>query len=350
MEDGNNKQSKKSFYRYFTDTAIIGLMVTIIVSTFQIFQASQQTKQLSQQTDQLSESLVRLEYVEKSVTTHFLGAFPEYIIEINDVLQSFETNVSDFENDTIIIFEDVLYYGIRSSPNEFVKMNRLLLELADRGCHIVIAYYNPSEWNRTFKLMVRDELISPVFFSQMNDSIFAEVKKTKDFLKTENKNLQIYFDKTRRNSDVSVENYRKKVDSYRQYIYNEGMPNSTPLDKEMISFCKELDSIKSHYMGDSQKDIYLITFNDFVEMYRAFDAQIKQHYMRNERSNFIELIEMNEYLTMSCWLVRDKTVLAFPSKYATEEIGFISQDKAFVDYIHTMLVGVRSQLGRHSVK
>ena len=59
---------------------------------------------------------------------------------------------------------------------------------------------------------------------------------------------------------------------------------------------------------------------------------------------------MNEYLTMSCWLVRDKTVLAFPSKYATEEIGFISQDKAFVDYIHTMLVGVRSQLGRHSVK
>ena len=55
-----------------------------------------------------------------------------------------------------------------------------------------------------------------------------------------------------------------------------------------------------------------------------------------------DLIELKEFLTMSCWLVRDKAILAFPSKYSSEEIGFSSQDKAFVDYIHTMLVGVRS--------
>ena len=85
-----------------------------------------------------------------------------------------------------------------------------------------------------------------------------------------------------------------------------------------------------------------ITFKDFVEMYKSMDLQIKKHYTRNERSNFIELIELKEFLTMSCWLVRDKAILAFPSKYSSQEIGFSSQDNAFVDYIHTMLVGVRS--------
>ena len=59
------------------------------------------------------------------------------------------------------------------------------------------------------------------------------------------------------------------------------------------------------------------------------------------------LVPLDEYLTMSCWMVREenhkgvKTVLAFPSKYSSDEIGFYSQDEAFSKYIGTMLEGVR---------
>ena len=60
----------------------------------------------------------------------------------------------------------------------------------------------------------------------------------------------------------------------------------------------------------------------------------------------VDMVPMNEYLTMSCWLVKKGnkgigSVLAFPSKYSTDEIGFYSQDEAFSRYITTMLEGVK---------
>ena len=151
-----------------------------------------------------------------------------------------------------------------------------------------------------------------------------------------------YYDLSRKHSPETRKAFEEKVLSYRKSIYSDKLPSKTSLDKEMVSLCMELDSIKHYYMGDSNKDIMSIKFNDFANMYRSFDMHLKQHYERNERSNFIELIEMNETMTMSCWLVRDKAILAFPSKYASDEIGFESQDNAFVNYIHTMLDGVRS--------
>ena len=62
----------------------------------------------------------------------------------------------------------------------------------------------------------------------------------------------------------------------------------------------------------------------------------------------IELIPLQESLLMSCWMAdingKEHAIFAFPSKYSTEEIGFMSQDVAFADYIHKMLRGVRSNM------
>ena len=321
------KLKENKLFRYITNATFVGLFLTVVISTFQIFQANEHT-------NHLSESLTRLENIEKSVTTHFLGSFPEYINEINNLLEAFQQSNTDMSKDTIIIFEDVLYYGIRSSPNEFIKMNKLLLSLADCGCHIVIAYYAP-ERNPIFKIMVQDELIAPTFYAEMNEAIESNRSERETY-------WEKYFDYTRKATSESMKAYEQKVYAMRQRIYSDLLPTTTPLDKEMIDLCHELDSIKTFYMGDSKKDVMSITFKDFVEMYKSMDLQIKKHYTRNERSNFIELIELKEFLTMSCWLVRDKAILAFPSKYSSQEIGFSSQDNAFVDYIHTMLVGVRS--------
>ena len=54
---------------------------------------------------------------------------------------------------------------------------------------------------------------------------------------------------------------------------------------------------------------------------------------------------------MSGWLITpvDKkrsvaSILAFPSKYSSDEIGFYSQDELFSAYIMTILQGIRSNV------
>lgn len=103
--------------------------------------------------------------------------------------------------------------------------------------------------------------------------------------------------------------------------------------------CKEIQKIKEKYL---KKDINKISFNDFEMMDREISMVIAEAYkIRN-----INLVPLDEYLTMSCWMIKYgntsgiKAVLAFPSKYSSDEIGFYSQDEAFSRYISTMLNGL----------
>lgn len=62
----------------------------------------------------------------------------------------------------------------------------------------------------------------------------------------------------------------------------------------------------------------------------------------------IELLPLTESLMMSCWLTKigkeERAIFAFPSKYSTDEIGFVSQDEAISRYIHKMLVGIKNNV------
>ena len=106
--------------------------------------------------------------------------------------------------------------------------------------------------------------------------------------------------------------------------------------------CVDIDSIKRHHIGNG-KPIESIHFCDYEQMYRSMSETIAKYYTQYG----FDLIPLDEYLTMSCWMIREgghngvKTVLAFPSKYSSDEIGFYSQDEAFSKYIGTMLEGVR---------
>lgn len=106
--------------------------------------------------------------------------------------------------------------------------------------------------------------------------------------------------------------------------------------------CIEIDSVKQACLGNG-KPVEDILFSDYETMYRGISKVIVKYYSKYG----IDLVPLDEYLTMSCWLVRKsdrkevRAVLAFPSKYSTDEIGFYSQDEAFSKYIGTMLEGVK---------
>lgn len=67
-----------------------------------------------------------------------------------------------------------------------------------------------------------------------------------------------------------------------------------------------------------------------------------------QQQSTIEILPINESIMMCCWMVdidgNEKAIFAFPSKYSTDEIGFISKDDAIIKYINTMLSGVKNNL------
>lgn len=101
--------------------------------------------------------------------------------------------------------------------------------------------------------------------------------------------------------------------------------------------CLEIQKIKVKYLKKNKKQI---TFKDFEDMNREISTVIADAYKKRN----IKLVPLDEHLTMSCWMVKSttnmKAVLAFPSKYSSDEIGFYSQDDAFSKYIFTMLDGI----------
>ncbi|MBP5614548.1 MAG: hypothetical protein J6X35_10460, partial [Bacteroidales bacterium] len=100
-------------------------------------------------------------------------------------------------------------------------------------------------------------------------------------------------------------------------------------------------------MDTKGKGINEVHFADYERMYSDVTDCIAECY----RYHGIELLPLNEYLTMSCWLIKPanknssvKSILAFPSKYSSDEIGFYSQDELFSEYIVTILNGVRGNI------
>lgn len=146
-------------------------------------------------------------------------------------------------------------------------------------------------------------------------------------------NCRRYFVHTR---DADLDAFEARVKRYSNSLSSNCREDLNSPD--LIASCERIDSIKNYWIA--QKEVSDIDFYDLENMYRAISKEMANLY----NSLGIELIPLDEYLTMSCWLAGDRAVLAFPSKWASDEIGFFSQDPAFVRYITAMLTGVRSSL------
>ena len=326
----------------FIKSAAVGLLFAVICFVYDVYHDSEQDKQLDQ-------SIEKLASIEQSLSTRYLGIFPEYISEIEELFNNLDPA------DTIVIFEDVLYYGIKSRPKEFCELNNKLFEHALNGGSITIAYYDIAKaehtpaWINIFHKMIMESRIDSKYHAVINESRTKEIMMRREEGRIMDRNelnildstlCETYFCATR---DDDFQKFKKDVDAYlSKTLVNNERQNPTGAEKISHKMCVEIDSIKQYYLGNGKETVD-IHFSDYEEMYRQMSEIILKYYTKYG----IDMVPLDEYLTMSCWMVRKgnrkgvETVLAFPSKYSTDEIGFYSQDEAFSRYIGTMLEGVR---------
>lgn len=312
-------------YRIITNSAVFGLIVTLAIFVFEQYKSSKQQ-------EEVVENLV---FVQNSLSTRYLGLFPSYINEINKILETAQPK------DTIVIFEDVLYYGFQSSPLEFKKMHKRLINMADSGANVTIAYYKPK--GRTFKRMIIDQFIATDISAQMDMEKRANFRHVDGVNRLSLKELKVidsiisdrYFDKTRAESP---EKFREVVNKNREPLARI-TGKETGLDLKLENLYLKIDSVKAHWLAE---DYDKLCIHDFEKMYCDISILLADEYSKHG----IEMIPIDENLSISCWLVADKAIMAFPSKYATDEIGFYSQDPAFSKYIMTMLNGFRGNYSK----
>lgn len=400
-----SKYKQSRFFRMskiITTSATFALFLSIAFFVYETWDSKNEQKEV----------IGNLLQIQNSLTTKYLGLFPEYISGINGLFEEgleTYTHNSLHKVDTIVIFEDVLYYGIKSRPEGFLHMNELLYQLVQRDCQVYIAYYRPQ--GRVFKQMVRESLIAPEFFSDYSNDMQAYYKSlrlinmdkekllaqypnaTKEIrdsigkilfhqyldtiLHLENlndisiKQRPITQDTNVRNRVSAMVDYNKVIDSIKceeyyqksvalnpkKYIkstkdYLRPIPqiqnaDTAPYVQKLNVLALQLDSIKQNTIGQNRpKDV---TFADYQTMYVGFTHLLETFY--GSLGSNVHMIPLDDYLTMSCWMIssddnKDKAIFAFPSKYATEEIGFESRDRAIANYIQTMLRG--AQIATHN--
>ena len=313
-------------YKFLISSAAVSFVVSAVVFVYGQIRKEQISADVVGNLHSISSNLVE---VQNSVSTRYLGIFPDYLEEVNGLLSHRN------QKDTVVIFEDVLYYGILSKPENFIKMNHMLLSHADQGGKVTIAYYNVEPpFNMTFHRMIREQRINTRFFGDVArevDSLRRDSLRRAERRQFSDAEIcEKYFDKTR---SLDPGAFTKNVDKYLKPLAGKSKFDDE-LGRELEQMYVRMDSIKTHYLDKPKKEI---RFKDYEEMYIGMSEQLIDVY----KAHGIELIPLNDYLMMSCWLVGGQAVLAFPSKYATDEIGFYSQDPAFSKYIKTMLKGVK---------
>lgn len=369
-------ENRTSKYRLLLNSTTLALLLSVGFFSYEMINSTKET-------DQIVQNLME---IQGSLSTRYLGLFPEYIDNINNLLNNtIEDQCKSEIQDTVIIFEDVLYYGIRSDAEGFRKMVENLVTLTNNGCHIIIAFYD--ENSIPFKQMIRDKLIGHEYKKRYRDDMNSYRQRVNQ-LRQASSNLDqdmpriefddkmkgfinTYFDNyliNNPNRAASLPQVIRNIYSYQvvdsilsQYYYEVTYKNNPkkieatiksllhPLPKKenavdatslrVNQLCAKLDNIKQHYMDKPHQSI---TYFDFYNMYKEISNAICSLYRQQPN---IELLPMSESHMMCCWMSsvngKDQAIFAFPSKYSTDEIGFISQDVAIARYIRTMLKGVK---------
>lgn len=359
-------------------SATFALLVSIAFFAYEMNSGAEESKKIVDD----------LMVIQNSLSTRYLGLFPEYIDNINDLLEeAIEHQDKEDADDSVIICEDVLYYCIRSDAHGFRNMLTNLIILSEKGCSISIAYYDEKSF--PFKNMINNNLISmdqqkhyredrkeyrermlliKEAYNQIPKDMTADEKAAlmedvinehfdnyitiqraqgdKDKSYAELRNL---LSNDRRVDSILCEKYFRATNAIdpqknKKLITELLRPlpikgGTSPATLKVDSLCRELDAIKLKHLGKPHDKVL---YSDIKNMYTEITVAIAN--MLSEFKN-IELVPLDEYLTMSCWMTivngKQTAIIAFPSKYSSDEIGFTSQDIAFSKYIQTMLDGMR---------
>ena len=285
------------------------------------------------QTKESEELVDNLTHIEQSLSTRHIGIFPDYLDKINRLL--YETPRHQEDSSRIIIFQDVLFYGAFYNGNAFKEMIHQLSELSSNGRYIVIAYYdnsNEMRKGRMFREVVQESWMRQQDLKKLSN----ERRELMESLRKENESRSNVF---RIADSIANEKY---FAFYREYEHKEfstrierilrPLYNGTRHDYQLFL---KIDNIKTKYLN---KPVEKIAYDDIYKVYYEVTEELKSFF----EAHNVQLIPLNEYLTMSCWSNGERVLFAFPGKYAADEIGFISSDVAILRYIDTMLEGVEN--------
>ena len=327
MDISKERFSKNTAYKILTfivTSAPFAMLLSIAFFGYEMYKNDKES----------DEMISNLRQIEQSLSTRHIGIFPGYLDEINKLLA--ETPRESKDTSKIIIFEDVLFYGAFYNGAAFKDMIQQLTELSNNGKKIIIAYYdNSKKWRegRMFR-----EVVQESWMWQSDLSRLAQERSTiLDSLQSENSNRR---DNILIADSIVSEKYFAYYRDDRRGEFSEKRKNILiPFDdtggKEDNLF-KRIDDIKNAYIGKPEHNI---TFHDIYTMYDLITEELKSFFYYQ---NNIRTISLNSYLTMSCWSNGEKVLFALPGKFAADEIGFISHDRAILRYIETMLQGVES--------
>jgi hypothetical protein len=285
------------------------------------------------QTKESEELVSNLTHIEQSLSTRHIGIFPDYLDKINKLLS--ETSRTQQDSTKIIIFQDVLFYGAFYDGSAFKEMIRQLSELSNKGRTIVIAYYDNSNDMRNGRMF--REVVQESWMRQQDLRKLAQERRDlMSSLRQENTSrTNIFY------TADSIVN-EKYFASYREHEHKEFSKRINKIliplydkTKKDYSIFLKIDNLKIKYL---KKPHNTITFHDIYTMYYQLTEELKIFF---EQHN-IQLIPLNDYLTMSCWSNGEKALFAFPGKFAADEIGFVSSDHAILNYINVMLEGVEN--------
>lgn len=404
MESNNNqaKQTilhrvKSSFRKYsklITGSATFTLILSIVFFVWQTYTNIRDNENITN----------NLLQVQQSLSTRYLGLFPEYIRSTNVMLRKALEKKDNFGSDTIVIFEDVLYYGVTSDSKGFVEVNDKVLQLADKGAKVFVVYYKQK--TPLFVKSLREQLFSPnsykhfietqknlneriikfqdemrkimiirhnskvvydhrVLMDSLADVYFSDIidkesfeKQRKHIARTSNDKFspdvmaemilnERFFSATR---DENHKAFEEMIDIYRKPIIKDKDYSFKHQSwQETMEMCLKMDTLRASLMEQPYDSI---SFDDFAMMFSGFTDIMEKEYAYHRN---ISLIPIEDYLTMSCWMVGNRyegynIIIAFPNRYFSSEIGFASQDDNIARYIHTILDGIRINYTEKGIK
>lgn len=150
------------------ESATFALVVSLVLFAIQMFNNMQESKQLSQ----------NLLEIQNSLSTKYLGKFPDFMPDINRLYGDAKAG------DSIVILEDVLFYGINSAPIDFYEANLKLFDLAANGSPVMISYYIPD--GMAFNFMLQEMLLTQEHYKNYRDTLMLFYQRNHMY-KTERK-------------------------------------------------------------------------------------------------------------------------------------------------------------------
>jgi|GEM_PF-4967554 len=339
-EQNPSKSKGKKILQFVTNSAPFALLLSIILFGVEYYKNDKE----------FDKTINSLQKIEMSLSTKHIGIFPNYLEEINNLL---DETISSSDTSTIIIFEDVLFYGAFYNGEAFKDMIKKLTVLSgpSKRRKIVIAYYGlhdedtsriSDKWTkgRMFREVVQGSWVQQEDYAKLKAERSLEIGslRSKDSLQNTNRRRSDLYYVIRADSIVS-EKYFAVYRDDKQGDFLERRKNILkPLydaAQNDYNIFDKIDKIKSNYIGKPENTI---TFNDIYTMY----SQTTKELIAFFKYHNIELIPLSDYLSMYCWSNGKKVLFVLPGRFAADEIGFISHDEAILKYIKVTYNGIKN--------